>query len=190
MDDFLKERFHIPYKPFEYIEFLAVQYKHYHHGINDDIYRKSVNEFKAYIAEKTIKLLIQAGTQIKNANVAILGITFKENCPDTRNSKVGDIIKRLEEFEIKPITKLLFNAFYKLRQHYIDGSHPDIHPLYDETNKKAFPLGGRWPRPRPRSDEGGCLRGYPVNGKVRQTLPSSVRFADSFSPGGEAFDCY
>jgi len=54
LDDFLKERFHIPYKPFEYIEFLAVQYKHYHHGINDDIYRKSVNEFKAYIAEKTI----------------------------------------------------------------------------------------------------------------------------------------
>lgn len=54
LEDFLKESFNASYKPFEYIEFLAVQYKHYHHGINDDIYRKSVNEFKAYIAEKTI----------------------------------------------------------------------------------------------------------------------------------------
>ena len=53
-----------------------------------------------YIAEKTIKLLIQAGTQIKNANVAILGITFKENCPDIRNSKIIDIIKELKEFGV------------------------------------------------------------------------------------------
>ena len=51
-----------------------------------------------YIAEKTIKLLIQAGTQIKNANVAILGITFKENCPDIRNTKIVDIYSTLQEY--------------------------------------------------------------------------------------------
>ena len=39
----------------------------------------------------------------KKANVVILGITFKENCPDTRNSKIVDIINRLKEFEIEPI---------------------------------------------------------------------------------------
>ena len=48
------------------------------------------------------------------------------------------------EFEIKPITKLLFNAFYKLRQHYIDGSHPDIHPLYDETRLEKCAASQNW----------------------------------------------
>lgn len=53
-----------------------------------------------YIAEKTIKSLIKANKLVKNANVAILGITFKENCPDIRNSKVIDIIKELKEYEV------------------------------------------------------------------------------------------
>lgn len=44
-----------------------------------------------------------AGMAPKKADVVILGITFKENCPDTRNSKVIDIINRLKEFEINPI---------------------------------------------------------------------------------------
>ena len=47
--------------------------------------------------------MILAGKSPKKSNVVILGLTFKENCPDTRNSKVDDIIKRLAEFEIKPI---------------------------------------------------------------------------------------
>lgn len=57
-----------------------------------------------YIAEKTIKLLINTGIQIKGSTVAILGITFKENCPDTRNSKVINIIKSLEEYGVNVIT--------------------------------------------------------------------------------------
>lgn len=56
-----------------------------------------------YIAEKTIKLLINTGIQIKGSTVAILGITFKENCPDTRNSKVINIIKSLEEYGVNVI---------------------------------------------------------------------------------------
>lgn len=56
-----------------------------------------------YIADATLKQLILAGKKVKDSKVVIFGLTFKENCPDTRNSKVGDIIKRLEEFEIKPI---------------------------------------------------------------------------------------
>lgn len=56
-----------------------------------------------YVADATIKKMIIAGMAPKKAKVAILGLTFKENCPDTRNSKVDDIIKRLKEFEIEPI---------------------------------------------------------------------------------------
>ena len=47
--------------------------------------------------------MIEAGMAPKKATVVIFGITFKENCPDTRNSKVVDIIKRLREYEIDPV---------------------------------------------------------------------------------------
>ncbi|MBQ9607444.1 MAG: nucleotide sugar dehydrogenase, partial [Lachnospiraceae bacterium] len=56
----------------------------------------------AYIADATVKKMIEAGQAPKSSKVAILGLTFKENCPDTRNSKVNDIIKRLNEYGIKP----------------------------------------------------------------------------------------
>ncbi len=56
----------------------------------------------AYIADATIKEMIAAGQAPKTSKVVILGLTFKENCPDTRNSKVEDIIKRLAEYEIVP----------------------------------------------------------------------------------------
>jgi len=55
-----------------------------------------------YIAESAVKQLISADTQIKEARVGILGITFKENCPDARNSKVNDIVKELREYGIEP----------------------------------------------------------------------------------------
>lgn len=57
----------------------------------------------AFVADAAIKQMIEAGKAPKNAKVIILGITFKENCPDTRNSKVYDIIKRLEEYDIIPL---------------------------------------------------------------------------------------
>lgn len=56
-----------------------------------------------YVADSAIKKMIEAGQAPKNSKVVILGLTFKENCPDTRNSKVDDIIKRLNEYEIQPI---------------------------------------------------------------------------------------
>lgn len=54
-----------------------------------------------FIAEKTVKLMIRAGTNIKGASVNVLGLTFKENCPDLRNSKVPDIIRELESYGIR-----------------------------------------------------------------------------------------
>ena len=51
-----------------------------------------------YVANQVIKLMIKKGMQIDAASVLVLGITFKENCPDIRNSRVIDIIKELQEF--------------------------------------------------------------------------------------------
>lgn len=65
--------------------------------------RKVNDGMGAFIADATIKQMILAGLAPQKANVVILGLTFKENCPDTRNSKVEDIIKRLKEFGINPI---------------------------------------------------------------------------------------
>lgn len=63
--------------------------------INDDMGK--------YVVESLIKNLIKADVSIKNARVAILGFTFKENCPDTRNTRVIDIIKELREYGITPV---------------------------------------------------------------------------------------
>lgn len=63
--------------------------------INDDMGK--------YVAENLIKNLIKADIPVKSAKVAILGFTFKENCPDTRNTKVIDIYKELQEYGITPM---------------------------------------------------------------------------------------
>ena len=56
-----------------------------------------------YIAENCVKQLIAADKPVKEARVALLGITFKENCPDVRNSKAVDILQELGEYGITPI---------------------------------------------------------------------------------------
>lgn len=63
--------------------------------INDDMGK--------YVAENIVKKLISANKHIKGANVAVLGLTFKEDCPDTRNTKVVDIINELGEYGINPV---------------------------------------------------------------------------------------
>lgn len=63
--------------------------------INDDMGK--------YVAENTVKNLIKADVPVKNAKVAILGFTFKENCPDTRNTKIIDIYNELREYGITTV---------------------------------------------------------------------------------------
>jgi UDP-N-acetyl-D-galactosamine dehydrogenase len=53
-----------------------------------------------YVAEQTVKHLIQSGFAIKGADVAVLGLTFKENCPDLRNSRVIDVIRELQSYGV------------------------------------------------------------------------------------------
>jgi UDP-N-acetyl-D-galactosamine dehydrogenase len=54
-----------------------------------------------YIAERTVKLLIQGGKQVKGAKVAVLGLTFKEDVPDLRNTRVVDIVSELEDYGVQ-----------------------------------------------------------------------------------------
>jgi UDP-N-acetyl-D-galactosamine dehydrogenase len=63
--------------------------------INDDMGK--------YVVDHLVKSLIKADLPIKNARVAILGFTFKENCPDTRNTKVIDLVNELKEYGIIPL---------------------------------------------------------------------------------------
>ncbi len=63
--------------------------------INDDMGK--------YVAESLVKNLIKSDLAVKGAKVAILGFTFKENCPDTRNTKVIDIYNELQEYGISPM---------------------------------------------------------------------------------------
>lgn len=63
--------------------------------INDDMGK--------YVAENIVKKLIEADKPVKGAKVAILGFTFKENCPDTRNTKIIDIVNELSEYGITPM---------------------------------------------------------------------------------------
>ena len=65
--------------------------------------RRINNGMGKYCAENLVKKLIQADVPVKSAKVAILGFTFKENCPDTRNTRVIDIYQELREYGITPI---------------------------------------------------------------------------------------
>ena len=60
--------------------------------------RQINNGMAKYVAERTIKLMIKKGLQIKDSKVLVLGITFKENCPDVRNTKVVDIVTEMQEY--------------------------------------------------------------------------------------------
>ena len=62
--------------------------------------RQINNGMSKYIADQTIKEMIKAGKMIKDSNILILGVTFKEDCPDMRNTKIVDIIEELKDFGI------------------------------------------------------------------------------------------
>lgn len=65
--------------------------------------RKVNDSMGAFVADAAIKQMVLAGKKVRDAKVVIFGLTFKENCPDTRNSKVEDIVKRLREYGVKPL---------------------------------------------------------------------------------------
>lgn len=71
------------------------------HGYHPEIIlagRRLNDSMGVYVANEVIKLMLKADKKIKDANVLVMGITFKENCPDVRNTKVVDVIRQLEDF--------------------------------------------------------------------------------------------
>jgi UDP-N-acetyl-D-galactosamine dehydrogenase len=54
-----------------------------------------------FVAEKTVKSMIAAGFHVKGSKVNVIGLTFKENCPDLRNSKVADIVHELQSYGVE-----------------------------------------------------------------------------------------
>jgi len=70
-------------------------------GYNPEIIlagRRLNDSMGSYVADRTIKLMVKKGAHVKGSNVLILGFTFKENCPDVRNTRVIDIVKELESY--------------------------------------------------------------------------------------------
>lgn len=73
------------------------------YGYNPEIIlagRRLNDSMGKYVAEKVVKLMIKKGIQILNANILVLGFTFKENCPDVRNTKVIDIVNTLQDYNV------------------------------------------------------------------------------------------
>ena len=73
------------------------------YGYNPEIIlagRRMNDGMGEYVATETIKLMLKKGIQVLNSNILILGFTFKENCPDVRNTKVIDIYKALKEYNL------------------------------------------------------------------------------------------
>lgn len=73
------------------------------YGYNPEIIlagRRMNDGMGAYVADRVIKRMLQKGIQVLGSNILILGITFKENCPDVRNTKVVDIVKSLKEYNV------------------------------------------------------------------------------------------
>ncbi|PIC83076.1 nucleotide sugar dehydrogenase [Sporosarcina sp. P1] len=83
--------------------------------------RKINDNMGKYVAENIVKKMIKANKQINGAKVAVFGITFKENCPDVRNTKVVDVIKELQEYgiEVKVVDPVAdeedLNAMYDIK---------------------------------------------------------------------------
>ena len=62
--------------------------------------RRINDNMAKFVAEQTVKHRMEAGFHVKGAKVNVLGLTFKENCPDLRNSKVADVIQELQDYGI------------------------------------------------------------------------------------------
>ena len=129
--------------------------------------RRVNDNMSTFVANKMIKMLIKVGKQIKGSKVLILGVTFKENCPDIRNSKVADVYNELKEYgllvdaydyeanSIEVKQKYGINLIDEIKEKY-DGillavahnkfSMIDIESLKKDSNSVVYDLKGFLPR--------------------------------------------
>ncbi len=101
-----------------------------------------------YVAQRLVKLLVHANIPVKGARVGVMGLTFKENVADIRNSKVPDIIEELKEFGIEP----------KLHDPFADPEETK----HEYGLSLVAPRGAGRPR---RADPGGVAQAVPRPGR-------------------------
>ena len=129
--------------------------------------RRVNDNMSVFVANKMIKMLINAGKQIKGSNVLVLGVTFKENCPDIRNTKVIDVYKELIDFglevdlydpeadsdEVKseygvdliPVLAKKYDGILLAVSHN-EFATLQLSDLKKDSNTPVFDLKGFWPR--------------------------------------------
>ncbi len=92
--------------------------------------RRINDNMSRYVAQNTIKHMLKNGIDVPRATVGILGITFKENCPDIRNSKVADLVKEFEQWGVKVIVADPWANAEEVKHEYglelgvVDAQHP------------------------------------------------------------------
>ncbi len=106
-------------------------------GYNPEIIlagRRLNDSMGPFVSQETVKMMIKKGISIKDANVLVLGITFKEDCPDIRNSRAIDIVRELESFEVNVDVFDPWASSEEVKHEYgIDliGDEKDINKTYD-----------------------------------------------------------
>jgi UDP-N-acetyl-D-glucosamine/UDP-N-acetyl-D-galactosamine dehydrogenase len=93
--------------------------------------RRVNDNMGVFVANKLIKLLIKNGHKIEGSNVLILGITFKENCPDIRNSRVVDVYNELKEFGVNVTVHDPYADIHEVKEEYNINITPDLAGKYD-----------------------------------------------------------
>lgn len=99
--------------------------------------RRLNDSMGAFVASQVIKLMIQKNLPIKGAKILNLGITFKENCPDIRNSKAIDVITNLEEYGVNVITYDPWANPEEVRHEYGISSHTDLLSCHSEQSEES-----------------------------------------------------
>lgn len=106
-------------------------------GYNPEIIlagRKMNDSMGSYVATETVKMMINKGATIKGSNALVLGITFKENCPDIRNSRVIDIIEELQSYHVNVDVYDPWASAEEVRHEYnlgLKSSMSDLQSNYD-----------------------------------------------------------
>ena len=106
-------------------------------GYNPEIIlagRKMNDSMGSYVATETVKMMIKKGATIKDSNALVLGMTFKENCPDIRNSRVIDIIKEFQSYHVNVDVYDPWASKEEVKNEYdidLKSSMSDLKPAYD-----------------------------------------------------------
>jgi UDP-N-acetyl-D-galactosamine dehydrogenase len=91
-----------------------------------------------YVASQVVKLMIKKGITVNGANLLLLGITFKENCPDVRNTKIVDLVKALEEYGIKVTIYDPWASPEEVKHEYNLTSHAEFPYCHSELGKESL----------------------------------------------------